>query len=270
MDATSRFCVNCGATNELPGGPPPMQHNMPPGQQPPNFGGPMGPQMGMPVPMASRQSKLDFKAIIAAICAIIIATTLLGWFTVTIDANPRTFGGMLLEEFLDRDTMRMMGNNVRYTSTIYDINNMMGGLNWMVDVVENEMQMSGWVGHAEMVEFRAMTSPIRMAGGAVTFIIILQTISILAVAAFLYLLVAGHSKAGMVGQIVSIITFATGLIFIIAMAVINSAVSGILDVIGDFSIMSIGINVSASLWVWLMVLLSAGNFVLITKAKKTM
>lgn len=193
------------------------------------------------------------QAFAAVISAVIIATLLLGWVSIRI--RPSSFipsGDMVdIMDFLPRDARGILQNDIKLTMTIHELNNYARGFKSIDNIDKtNRLQMIP----------ADVSSAIRAAANAISFMRFLQFMCVLSLAAFLFLMTTKNQKAALTGQITTVLIFTFSLIFVISMAAINSQLNRALR--------STGLKLSASGWVYITTILGAIGFLLITKCKK--
>ncbi|MDR2182665.1 MAG: zinc ribbon domain-containing protein [Clostridiales bacterium] len=259
LDANSQFCTQCGNTT---GAPAPLQYPvMPAPSAPPN---------------PAKNNKL-MRAIVAALAVLMIATMLQGWLSIHIDMTPWGGGWNMMQNtmrdinrelgFRQVDIMGVLSQSASYTMSMHELGNLSGMLNWYVDLLQPMTMMMDPI---EFLEFRAMADSINSFGLGITAVRLLQAACALALAAFLFLLLTENRAAGLVGQLATLAVFLTSAAFAIGMALVSSALPFPTDLFGgeipDLSLW-IDIGLSASLWVWATLILSAAGFLLITLRK---
>ena len=255
MEGGSVFCIQCGANNS---------RAVPDTQSP----GTVNIQAPASAPKPQKGGSNAPKGITAAISALIIAAMLMGWFSVHIDISPRGFAGQLIAEFMPREIMDMLRDDLQSSTTIYDLNNQINALEMFFDMTESAIRADPWSGPDDLNAFRAVTQPVSTASTAISAVQMAIAVSILLITAFLFLMSSGSKIAGLVGQIAFLAAFLTALVFVIAMAVLNSIVSGLVDIAGMAAGFSfVGITLGATIWVWLTMALAVAGFLIISMRK---
>jgi len=265
LEAGAIFCTNCGTTTGVPTPNAPPPHTVP---------------VSYPQPPAAQNGKM-MRAIVAALVVLMVATMLQGWFNLHIDMSPRsTMGSMMNDLFQDiiwdlgfvpPGIAQLMTSNLNYSMTIYELGNFAGAARWFADLMQPALMM---MDPFEMMLVSPIIDTINTFALSVTIIRVLQVASILSLAAFVFLLLVDSKIAGTIGQLASLVTFLTSLVFAIAMFVVNANLQRAMMPMGfggggfgGAMGMFMGIGAGPSVWVWITMILSIMAFLLISVRK---
>jgi len=191
--------------------------------------------------------------ILSAFISVLIITTLfLGWASIHIRPSSFVPQDSIISEFLPREIKNMLHTDIYFTITTHDLNNYARGL----ESISNLIGTSGMAPAGVTSTIRSAAVSLSVSSGFIRF---MSMICVFSFAVFLSLIAGNSKKAGLAGQVSTLLTFLISLVFAISVPVINSRLPA--DV-------SQGISVSACGWVYITMIMSLVGFLLITVCKR--
>jgi hypothetical protein len=145
----------------------------------------------------------------------------------------------------------MLNTDIYFTVTMYDLTNYARGL----ESISNVIGTSGLAPADVTSALKSASNALGLAG----FIRLMSMICVLSLAVFLSLMTGNSKKAGLAGQTATLLTFLISLVFAISVSVIITRLP---------AVVSRGISVSASGWVYATMILGVVGFLLITLCKR--
>lgn len=206
--------------------------------------------------------KRNSQAMTVLVSSVLIAVILCSWFNVTIT-------GEALSDALKSQAAYVEMDDVTLTGTTFFVAEYMGQINRTFNKIVDGLNRQGYYSDVQVYRLKDFTSSLRIASFVFNLLKWLLVLAVLALPAGMFMILSGKVKGALTVQIGSAVTLFAAIVFVFVLLYANSNIAELLKGI-DVELYGSSVKISAGIWLYLAMILSAFNLIFVAVRKSAL